>query len=229
MDLKRILINGIIFVAGATAGGAGAYFWCKKGEEERIDTEVQSVKDAYEKAFKKPNTADSKKDDQDITKPSKTAKNGLKTHSVGSESGVTRNSVKEIVQANNYGTYFEDQKPPVGDMKAALIEDIIESSHPSERDNDPYVLTEDMLAEESGAGDMTFCTIYTEDRVLCEDTANEALDVESTIGSDIFEKFLNAPDTEEIYVKDPRTDIVYDIVKEDGSYEEMMRLYHGGV
>lgn len=229
MNLKRVLIDGIIFVVGAAAGGAGVYIWAKKTEEDRIDTEVQSVKEAYEKAFKKPNTKDFDKDEQDIGHGLKQAKNGLKTHSGGSEEVVIRQTAEEIKQANNYGGYFENQKPPVTDSRAMIIEDIIDAAHPTEKDNDPYVLTEDMLADEEAASDMTFCTIYLEDKVLCEDTSNEALDIGSTIGYSLFNKFIDALDTEEIYVKNPRTDIVYDIVKEDGSYAEMMEAYHGGV
>lgn len=229
MTVKKVLINGIIFVVGAIAGGAGTYFWCKKGEEDRINAEVKSVKETYEKAFKKPNTSDSKKDEQDIRHGLKQAKNGLKTHSGGSEQVAIRQTAEEIKQANNYGGYFENQKPPMVDFKVALLNDIVESSCPSERDNEPYVLTEDMLADEDGAGDMTFCTLYTQDQVLSEDTTNEALDVASTIGENIFNKFLNALDTDEIYVKDPRTDIVYDIVRENSSYAEMMEAFHGGV
>ncbi len=231
MSLKRILIDGALVLLGAACGGGGVYIWCKNTEEARIDQAAEEIRQAYKKARSEQNTDDSNKDEQDIEKPQETPKNGLKTHSEVPEEGLIRQTAEEIKQVNNYGGYFANQKPTedIVDPRQVLINDIADAMHPSERDNEPYVLTEEMLEDEEAASDMTFCTLYSRDRVLADDLNNDSMDIYQTIGWDLFNKFLNAPDTEEIYVKDPRTDTVYDIVKEDASYSEMMSAYHGGV
>lgn len=230
MALKRFLIDGALVLLGAAAGGTGVYIWRKNTEETRIDKAVEDFRKAYKKAQNNPNTDDSEKDEQDIEKPQETAKNGLKTHSGGSEEGLIRQTAEEIKQVNNYGGYFANQKANEGvsDPRQDLVNEVADTMHPTEKDNMPYVMTDDMLEDDDAAGDMTFCTLYSRDKVLADDLNNEALDIYSTIGHELFNKFLDS-DVEEIYVKDPRTDTVYDIVKEDQSYTEMMEAYHGGV
>lgn len=235
MSFKKVLVSGIIFLAGAVTGGAGVYIWRTKTEEQRINAEIDSVKKAFEKANSSSNTSDSDNDDQDIGTPLKTPENGLKTRNTGIPSDAevekAKSETKSIIGRQKYDGYFENQDARDNmDPRTALLEDIIESSsYPRDDDNKPYVMTESEYETDPAASDTTFLTVYEEDKVLADDVTNEAVNVDESIGMDIFEKFLNAKEADDIYVKDPRTDTVYEVTKESGSYKTMMECYHGGM
>lgn len=235
MSFKKVLVSGIIFLAGAVTGGAGVYIWRTKTEEQRINAEIDSVKKAFEKAHSSSNTSDSNNDDQDIGTPLKTPENGLKTRNTGilsdAEVAKAKLETKSIIGRQKYDGYFENQDARDNmDPRTALLEDIIESSsYPRDDDNKPYVMTESEYETDPAASDTTFLTVYEEDKVLADDVTNEAVNVDESIGMDIFEKFLNAKEADDIYVKDPRTDTVYEVTKESGSYKTMMECYHGGM
>lgn len=235
MSFKKVLVSGIIFLAGAVTGGAGVYIWRTKTEEQRINAEIDSVKKAFEKAHSSSNTSDSNGDDQDIGTPLKTPENGLKTQNTGivndAEVEKAKSENKSIIGRQKYDGYFENQDARDNmDPRTLLLEDIIESSsYPRDDDNKPYVMTESEYETDPAASDTTFLTVYEEDKVLADDVTNEAVNVDESIGMDIFEKFLNAKEADDIYVKDPRTDTVYEVTKESGSYKTMMECYHGGM
>lgn len=235
MTFKKVLVSSIIFLAGAVTGGAGVYIWRTKTEEERINAEIDSVKKAFEKAHSSSNTSDSNNDDQDIGTPLKTPENGLKTRKVGTLSDAevqkAKLETKSIIGRQKYDGYFENQDARDNmDPRTLLLEDIIESSSfPRDDDNKPYVMTESEYETDPAASDVVFLTVYEEDRILADDVTNEAVNVDESIGMDIFEKFLNSKEVDDIYVKDPRTDTVYEVTKESGSYKTMMECYHGGM
>lgn len=235
MSFKKVLVSGIIFLAGAVSGGAGVYIWRTKTEEQRINAEIDSVKKAFEKANSSPNESDSDNDDQDIETPLKTPENGLKTRNTGTLSDAevqkAKLETKSIIGRQKYDGYFENQDARDNmDPRTLLLEDIIESSsYPRDDDNKPYVMTESEYETDPAASDTTFLTVYEEDKILADDVSNEAVNVDESIGMDIFEKFLNSKEADDIYVKDPRTDTVYEVTKESGSYKTMMECYHGGM
>lgn len=231
MSLKKVLVSGIIFLAGAITGGAGVYIWRTKTEEQRINAEIDSVKKAFEKAHSSSYTSNSNGDDQDIGTPLKTPENGLKTQDTGILRGIETRKANKIINHQKYDGYFNDQDAKDHmDPRTALLEDIIESSsYPRDDDDKPYVMTESEYETDPAASDVVFLTVYEEDKVLADDVTNEAVNVDESIGMDIFEKFLNAKEADDIYVKDPRTDTVYEVTKESGSYKTMMECYHGGM
>lgn len=234
MSFKKVLVSGIIFLAGAVTGGAGVYIWRTKTEEERINAEIDSVKKAFEKADSSPNTSDSDNDDQDIGTPLKTPENGLKTRNTGTLSDAevqkAKLETKSIIGRQKYDGYFENQDARDNiDPRTLLLDDIIESSSFPRDDDKPYVMTESEYETDPAASDVVFLTVYEEDRILADDVTNEAVNVDESIGMDIFEKFLNSKEADDIYVKDPRTDTVYEVTKESGSYKTMMECYHGGM
>lgn len=235
MSFKKVLVSGIIFLAGAVSGGAGVYIWRTKTEEERINAEIDSVKKAFEKANSSSNKSDSDNDDQDIGTPLKTPENGLKTRNTGTlrdaEVQKAKLETKSIIGRQKYDGYFENQDARDNmDPRTLLLEDIIESSsYPRDDDNKPYVMTESEYETDPAASDVVFLTVYEEDKILADDVTNEAVNVDESIGMDIFEKFLNSKEADDIYVKNPRTDTVYEVTKESGSYKTMMECYHGGM
>lgn len=234
MSFKKVLVSGIIFLAGAVTGGAGVYIWRTKTEEERINAEIDSVKKAFEKANSSSNTSDSDNDGQDIEAPLKTPENGLKMRNTGTLSDAevqkAKLETKSIIGRQKYDGYFENQDARDNmDPRTLLLEDIIESSSYPRDDDKPYVMTESEYETDPAASDVVFLTVYEEDKILADDVTNEAVNVDESIGMDIFEKFLNSKEADDIYVKDPRTDTVYEVTKESGSYKTMMECYHGGM
>lgn len=236
--MKKYLANGIIFLLGAAVGGACTYFYCKNGEEDRINAEVKSVRDAFSKLSRKPNNDDSDEYDKDIGQDDKTRQNGLKCVSGAfceDDNAKSKEERDSIISHENYSGYFDknnvDENGALDplDPRTLLIQDVINTAHPDdERDSQPYVMTDEMLENDPAASELICLTLYLKDQILADDLHEEAVSVDDTIGMDIFEKFLNSHETDEIFVKDPRLDVAYDIVKEDLSFKEMMETYHGG-
>ena len=75
--------------------------------------------------------------------------------------------------------------------------------------------------------DKVFLTLYLGDQALVEDVSLSEVDVEQTIGYDIFDKIL-VSHNEEFTVKNPKFDTIYDISVESASFTEVMEDYHGG-
>lgn len=249
MSVKKIVINGLIFLVGAAVGGGCTFLYCKKGEEDRIQAEVDAVRRDLKRAYSDGSESVEEKNDQDIEKALETPRNGLKTHISGIPEAERRERLEkasELVIQQDYGGYFDYEKfdestvkvdgrgQPIDkpektfkDPREVLIEDIIESTAPSDDDN-PIVLTEEML-DNYDTRDMQFCTLYLGDQLLVDDQTREVLSVPDTIGEDIFMKFLMAHQQDEIFVKDPKTDTLFDITKANEAWMEVEEDYHGGV
>lgn len=232
--MKKWMTNAIIFIAGAVIGSASTFVLCKINEEKSIEKEVKSVRDAFYKAHSSGSDADSDGDDKDIINGDSQRQKALKCVSEPfcdlsiDEISEGRSLAENIASEEGYDVDEDGALDPYS-QKALLINDVINSASPDERDTMPFVMTDKMLEDDPAAGDMTFMTLYLGDQSLVDDQTEGVVSVRETIGEDIYKKFLNAHETDEIFVKDPRTDIVYDIVKEHGSYKEIMEAYHGGV
>ena len=232
--MKKWITNAIIFIAGTAIGGISTFVACKFNEEKRIEAEVKSVRDAFSKANSSGSDEDSNNNDKDITNDDNQRQMALKCVSGASERLTStemregQSVVSNIAFSEGYDVDEDGALDPYS-QKAMLINDVINSASPDERDTMPFVMTDKMLEDDPAASDMTFMTLYLGDQSLVDDQTESAVSISDTIGEDIYNKFLNAHETDEIFVKDPRTDIVYDIVKEHGSYKEIMEAYHGGV
>lgn len=222
---KSILMNAVMFTIGIISGGATTYIYCKKTEEARIETEVKSVREAYEKASKTPNSKDDEKNDHSIKNTEDKSENAFKLAQKGPEEILaTRKKCTDIVKTN-YGGFYGDRSS--SDIREQILQDIMDSDTPDEPDM-PYVMTDDMVANDDYSDDMTFLTYYMGDQVLADDANLEPMDIRQSIGYEIIDKFAQS-NAVEIFVKDPRIDILYDITKDDGSYADMMETYHGGI
>lgn len=222
---KSILMNAVMFTIGIISGGATTYIYCKKTEESRIEAEVNSVREAYEKASKTLNSKDDEKNDHSIKNAENKSENAFKSAQKGSEEILaTRKKCADIVKTN-YGGFYGDQSS--SDIREQILQDIMDSDTPDEP-NMPYVMTDDMVANDDYSDDMTFLTYYMGDQVLADDANLEPMDIRQSIGYEIIDKFAKS-NAVEIFVKDPRIDILYDITKDDGSYADMMETYHGGI
>lgn len=228
MALKHLLIDGLIFLSGCAAGGAAAYFYVKKDEENRINKEVSDIYEVLHKGSNKPNTSDSTQYDQDIEKCVERAENSLKTRSGASEKGLMRESVQNIVQKEKYSGYFDKAGGMDPEIRDMIMEDVeavcAEEECPTEHTK-PYFMT--IEEAEVDDAERVFLTLYLGDQVLADDMNLTEVDPEQTIGLDIFEKLLIS-DNDEFTIKNPEYDLIYDISKELGSFSEVMDDYHGG-
>lgn len=228
MNGKRLLIDGIIFLVGGCAGGAAAYFYVKKDEEDRINKEVNDIYKALGKGSSKPNTAMPEKNDQVIENGLKQAKNGLKTRSGASERGLMREQATDIAHKEKYSGYFDKANGMDEEIRDIVMDDVMEmcadDESPTEH-TEPYFMT--MEEAEVDDSERVFMTLYLGDQKLVEDVSLTEVDVERTIGYDIFDKILSSTN-DEYTVKNPEFDVIYDISKESTSFEEVMEDYHGG-
>lgn len=228
MTVKRLLVDGVIFLTGAAVGGAAAYFYVKKDEENRMNKEVNDIREALKKGSNKQDTDDDGSNRQDIGKPSNEAKNNLRTRSGASESTLMRDSVNTLIHKEKYSGYFDKANGMDPEIRDIIMEDVAEVCAEEEAPTEhtkPYFMT--MEEAEVDDAERIFMTLYLGDQKLVEDAALTEVDVERTIGYDIFDKILTSHN-DEYTVKNPEFDVIYDISKESMSFEEVMEDYHGG-
>lgn len=240
---KTFIKVTIGFLCGAAIGAVSTFFALKNDEENRINKEIDNVRDELIKHYKKPYKNDSTSDDKDITDGAKTDKKGVYEPNNGiSEATNTiseKSQANSIKTANNYTKYFEtkDENGSVDERdsdynpftKADLIDDIAETTPPgSDEESEARWITDDEL--ESLVTDELVClTFYEGDQVLADDESCETEDPFEVFGhGDMFKKFVMG-NTDEVFVKNNRTGTCYDISKDTGRYDEMMEAYHGGM
>ena len=87
-------------------------------------------------------------------------------------------------------------------------------------------LVEDHTAEESGTTGYTkvYTTLYFDDK-LVEDHTAEEIDIDDSIGMDIFDRIINSSD-EYVFVRNPRLGIDYAVAKSDENWTDVAKDYY---
>lgn len=210
---KNLLKIGASFIFGAAFGGAVTYIWRKKDEERRIEEQICKIRE-------KLSNKNSKIDDES-SDDSENSDNFDKIH---------ENDVKNKAEMNNIiknSGYIDGFDTPISNTQQKIVNMIMEKDSPEEKIK-PFIPSEDELAEDLSYKSVDqFLTLYLGDQVLADSTTLEHVDFLDTIGEDLYYRFLKS-DTDDIFVKNPNNDMLYEVTKEDGKYSEMMELYHGG-
>ena len=94
--------------------------------------------------------------------------------------------------------------------------EVLEIKNDGDVDEHPYLISNEAFAEDHEEYRKVSCTFYTEDKVLCESSHNEKIDI-SNVGKENIE-FFEHNNLELLYVRNDYLGIDYEIDKYDGSY-----------
>lgn len=185
-------INFAMFLAGATVGAAGAWFYCKRYYEQIAQEEIDSVKAAF--AERKPDALKNSKNFEDCTDDNKQKANMAKL-----KPDLVDYAAK--LQAEGYTNY---------------------SAHSEKNNNEeaetvgvkPHVISPDEY------GDCDYTTIsltYYSDGVLADDEDEIVENIEDTVGADFAEHFGDY-EMDSVHIRNDRRKCDYEICKDNRSY-----------
>ena len=184
-------INFAMFLAGATVGAAGAWFYCKRYYEQIAQEEIDSVKAAF--AERKPNVL--KKSQKDFDENSdKTDK--LKPDLV---------NYAAKLQEQGYTNYSDLGEQSGVKKKDEEDETVVER---------PYVIP----PEEYGVGSYTTISLtYYSDGILADDEDERVENIEDTVGEDFAEHFGDYEE-DSVHIRNDRRRCDYEICRDNRTF-----------
>lgn len=200
----------LIFTAGAVTGGLITWQLLKDKYEQRIQDEVKSVQETWERRHSEP----SKPAQQPVESDAKE-----KALAAREKPGIMEYAAK--LQNEGYVNYSEMSKPAEEAPKTTEA-DTDENDIPEEEESivdEPYVITPGEFGEKDDY-DIISLTYYA-DEVLT-DEENELVDVENTVGYDSLTHFGEYED-DSVFVRNDRRRTDYEILKDYREYSDVVR------
>lgn len=191
-------INFAMFLAGATVGAAGAWFYCKRYYEQIAQEEIDSVKAAF--AERKPNVL--KKSQKDFDENSdKTDKQ--KADLAKLKPDLVNYAAK--LQEQGYTNYSDLGEQSGVKKKDEEDETVVER---------PYVIP----PEEYGVGSYTTISLtYYSDGILADDEDERVENIEDTVGEDFAEHFGDY-EKDCVHVRNDRRRCDYEICRDNRTF-----------
>lgn len=195
-------------VTAALAGGCGYILgrWSKKKE---CDEEVARVRKHYSDAVKSramsPSHIDTEKPEiSDFIKKYR------------GEDDIEDTIVDDGINDEEESKQMEEQEEAEDYIPREVAE-----LHPDDG-NTPFIIAE----EESGTTGYSevYTTLYFDDK-LVEDHTAEEIDIDDSIGMDIFDRIINSSD-EYVFVRNPRLGIDYAVAKSDENWTDVAKDYY---
>lgn len=185
-------INFAMFLAGATVGAAGAWFYCKRYYEQIAQEEIDSVKAAF--AERKPDALKNTKNFEDSTDDNKKKANMAKL-----KPDLVDYAAK--LQAEGYTNYSAHNEKNNNEEAETVVDK-------------PRVISPDEY------GDCDYTTIsltYYSDGVLADDEDEIVENIEDTVGADFAEHFGDY-EMDSVHIRNDRRKCDYEICKDNRSY-----------
>lgn len=184
-------INFAMFLAGATVGAAGAWFYCKRYYGQIAQEEIDSVKAAF--AERKPDILKNKEPNKNSTD------NKQKADMAKLKPDLVDYAAK--LQAEGYTNYSAHS----------------EKNNKNEEENaveKPHVISPD----EYGDCDYTLISLtYYSDGVLADDDDEIVEDIDNNVGADFAEHFGDY-EMDSVHIRNDRRRCDYEICKDNRSY-----------
>lgn len=198
-------INFAMFLAGATVGAAGAWFYCKRYYEQIAQEEIDSVKAAF--AGRKPDVLKNARKDFD---ENSNDSNKQKADMAKLKPDLVNYAAK--LQEHGYTNYSN-----IGDQN-----DIKKKNKEDETVVDePYVIP----PEEFANSDYTTISLtYYSDGILADDEDERVENIEDTVGADFAEHFGDY-EKDCVHVRNDRRRCDYEICRDNRTFAAVAGVY----
>lgn len=184
-------INFAMFLAGATIGATGAWFYCKRYYEQIAQEEIDSVKAAF--AERKSDILKNKEPNKDSTD------NKQKADMAKLKPDLVDYAAK--LQAEGYTNYSAHSEKNNKNEEEEIVEK-------------PHVISPD----EYGDCDYTLISLtYYSDGVLADDDDEIVEDIDKTVGVDFADHFGDY-EMDSVHIRNDRRRCDYEICKDNRSY-----------
>lgn len=190
-------INFAMFLAGATVGAAGAWFYCKRYYEQVAQEEIDSVKAAF--AERKPDALKNvKKDIEENVNDS----NKQKADMAKLKPDLVNYAAKLQEQGyTNYSGIGEQSENKKNEEDETVVDE-------------PYVIAPEEFGEESYT---TISLTYYSDGILADDEDERVENIEDTVGSDFAEHFGDYEE-DSVHIRNDRRRCDYEICKDNRTF-----------
>ncbi len=195
-------INFAMFLAGATVGAAGAWFYCKRYYEQIAQDEIDSVKAAF--AERKPDALkNARKDCDDNSNESNKQKADM---------------AKLKPDLVNYAAKLQEQ----GYTNYSNLDD---GKKKNEEDETVVDRTYVIPPDEYGVGSYTTISLtYYSDEILADDEDERVENIEDTVGEDFAEHFGDY-EKDCVHIRNDRRRCDYEICRDNRTFAAVAGVY----
>ncbi len=193
-------MKGLYFLAGLLVGAAGGYFYSSNIFNKKLSDESDRLN-----AYWKEHYEDSKKEK---AKPKNSPASKIETGEVEQEK-----VLMEHVEAPNKINYNRIYSSKVEEYENKMAE----SEHPpddeaDEEDGAPYIIDEDIWAEPIPIYNKLSLVWDADDEILIDETTDEKLEIERSIGVDMLDILEKMKSGSYIYIRNDKNSTDYEII-----------------
>ena len=201
--MKNLLISAGIFSIGIGVGVLASKTYFDKKYREMAEEEIASVKEFYDRRSLRGVPEIIEETVKESIASEKPPLNGFSTVSISSDVLYSTPTIEAVPYNEHYQTESKVDK-------AQTL---------SPEEDEPYEITVEEFTDDDEFDKVTL-NYYMEDGMLIYEEGEDVAD-ETIIGSENLDDFASVP-LSQAYYRDPKKNIDYEVIKVDGSYQELI-------
>ena len=216
-QLKVLLAFGV----GSGLGSLVAYRMAKKAFESELEKEIADVKANYrllrKEDYETPTEFLEKK------RPEILRDEALASMEINSIIEHAKLNAELAEEASRYNAFEREDIPDKELLPSDANETLYENLKAMRTDDAPFLISVAEYFDDCRENTKLSITYFAGDNIICYEDDSVMLDPEESFGIINLSRFGVASDSEHIvYVRNPRTSVDYEIVRDDGKYSEMV-------
>ena len=216
-QLKVLLAFGV----GSGLGSLVAYRMAKKSFESELEKEIADVKANYrllrKEDYETPTEFLEKK------RPEILRDEALAAMEVNSIIEHAKLNAELAEEASRYNAFEREDIPDKELLPSDANETLYENLKAMRTDDAPFLISVAEYFDDCRENTKLSITYFAGDNIVCYENDEIMLDPETDFGLINLSRFGIASDSEHIvYVRNPRTSVDYEIVRDDGKYADMV-------
>ena len=223
-QLKVLLAFGV----GSGLGSLVAYRMAKKSFESELEKEIADVKANYrllrKEDYETPTEFLEKK------RPEILRDEALASMEINSIIEHAKLNAELAEEASRYNAFERGDIPDKELLPSDANETLYENLKAMRTDDAPFLISVAEYFDDCRENTKLSITYFAGDNIICYEDDSVMLDPEESFGIINLSRFGVASDSEHIvYVRNPRTSVDYEIVRDDGKYADMIAHLMGPI
>ena len=223
-QLKVLLAFGV----GSGLGSLVAYRMAKKAFESELEKEIADVKANYrllrKEDYETPTEFLEKK------RPEILRDEALASMEINSIIEHAKLNAELAEEASRYNAFEREDIPDKELLPSDANETLYENLKAMRTDDAPFLISVAEYFDDCRENTKLSITYFAGDNIVCYENDEIMLDPETDFGLINLSRFGIASDSEHIvYVRNPRTSVDYEIVRDDGKYADMVAHLMGPI
>ena len=223
-QLKVLLAFGV----GSGLGSLVAYRMAKKSFESELEKEIADVKANYrllrKEDYETPTEFLEKK------RPEILRDEALASMEINSIIEHAKLNAELAEEASRYNAFEREDIPDKELLPSDANETLYENLKAMRTDDAPFLISVAEYFDDCRENTKLSITYFAGDNIVCYENDEIMLDPETDFGLINLSRFGIASDSEHIvYVRNPRTSVDYEIVRDDGKYADMIAHLMGPI